>query len=77
MSTKISQGTTENENFKVIGKNPVRHDGVDKVTGRAKYGADINMAGLLHGKILITYVIQIVISGQETVSLLGMVLVLN
>jgi len=52
LSTKISEGTTESKNFKVIGKNPIRHDGVDKVTGRAKYGADINMAGLLHGKIL-------------------------
>jgi CO/xanthine dehydrogenase Mo-binding subunit len=26
--------------FKVIGTRPIRHDGVDKVTGRAKYGAD-------------------------------------
>ena len=26
--------------FKVIGTRPLRHDGVDKVTGRAKYGAD-------------------------------------
>jgi xanthine dehydrogenase molybdenum-binding subunit len=40
------------EQFKVIGTSPVRHDGVDKVTGRAKYGADVQMAGLLHGKIL-------------------------
>ena len=38
--------------FKVVGTNPIRHDGVDKVTGRAKYGADILLAGLLHGKIL-------------------------
>ncbi|MBH51555.1 MAG: oxidoreductase [Chloroflexi bacterium] len=38
--------------YDVVGKRPIRHDGVDKVTGRAKYGADINMAGLLHGKIL-------------------------
>jgi len=38
--------------FKVVGTNPIRHDGVDKVTGRARYGADIIMAGLLHGKIL-------------------------
>ena len=38
--------------FKVIGTRPIRHDGVDKVTGRAKYGADINLAGMLHGKIL-------------------------
>jgi CO/xanthine dehydrogenase Mo-binding subunit len=36
----------------VIGTRPVRHDGVDKVTGRARYGADISMPGLLHGKVL-------------------------
>ncbi len=38
--------------FKVIGTRPIRHDGVDKVTGRALYGADIQPAGLLHGRIL-------------------------
>ena len=38
--------------FQVIGTRPVRHDGVDKVTGRALYGADFQMAGLLHGRIL-------------------------
>ncbi len=38
--------------YKVIGTRPVRHDGVDKVTGRAIYGADVQMAGLLHGRIL-------------------------
>jgi xanthine dehydrogenase molybdenum-binding subunit len=38
--------------FKVIGTRPVRHDGVDKVTGRAKYGADYSFPGMLHGKVL-------------------------
>src|SRR6476659_9344867 len=38
--------------YKVIGTRPVRHDGIDKVTGRAVYGADVQMAGLLHGRIL-------------------------
>lgn len=38
--------------FKVIGTRPIRHDGLDKVTGRALYGADVQMAGLLHGRIL-------------------------
>ena len=38
--------------FKVIGTRPIRHDGVDKVTGRARYGADIALPGLLHGKVL-------------------------
>jgi CO/xanthine dehydrogenase Mo-binding subunit len=39
-------------NYKVIGTRPIRHDGVDKVTGRASYGADVQMAGMLHGRIL-------------------------
>ena len=38
--------------FSVIGTRPVRHDGADKVTGRALYGADFQMAGLLRGFIL-------------------------
>ena len=38
--------------YKVIGTRPIRHDGVDKVTGRAKYGADIRLTGLLYGVVL-------------------------
>jgi len=38
--------------YKVVGTRPIRHDGVDKVTGRAVYGADVRMAGLLYGKVL-------------------------
>jgi len=38
--------------FKVIGTRPIRHDGVDKVTGRAVYGADVFLPGMLHGRIL-------------------------
>jgi len=38
--------------FKVVGTRPIRHDGADKVTGRAKYGADIQLPGLLFGQIL-------------------------
>ncbi len=50
----ITQDTsgTKADKFKVIGTNPIRHDGVDKVTGRARYGADIDLPGLLHGKVL-------------------------
>lgn len=40
------------ESYKVIGTRPVRPDGVEKVTGRARFGADISAAGMLHGKIL-------------------------
>ena len=38
--------------YKVLGTRPIRHDGLDKVTGQAKYGADVNIAGMLYGKIL-------------------------
>jgi xanthine dehydrogenase molybdenum-binding subunit len=38
--------------YKVIGTRPIRHDGVDKVTGRAQYGADVTMPGTLFGKVL-------------------------
>ncbi len=38
--------------YDVVGTRPIRHDGADKVTGRALYGADFVAAGLLHGKIL-------------------------
>src|SRR5437667_9716014 len=40
------------QGFKVIGTRPIRHDGVDKVTGRAKYGADYSFPGMLFGKVL-------------------------
>jgi xanthine dehydrogenase molybdenum-binding subunit len=43
---------TTNGNFRVIGTRPIRHDGVDKVTGRALYGADYSLPGMLHGKVL-------------------------
>jgi CO/xanthine dehydrogenase Mo-binding subunit len=38
--------------FKSVGTRPLRPDGFDKVTGRARYGADFNMAGQLVGRIL-------------------------
>ncbi len=41
-----------NTDYNVVGTRPVRHDGADKVTGRAKYGADFQMSGLLYGQVL-------------------------
>ena len=38
--------------FSIVGKRPIRPDGLDKVTGRAKFGADLSMAGQLVGKVL-------------------------
>ena len=39
-------------NYQWVGKNTPRPDGVDKVTGRARYGDDMIVPGMLHGKIL-------------------------
>src|SRR5712692_7336623 len=41
-----------NKEYKVVGTRPIRHDGAEKVTGRAAYGADVRLPGMLYGKIL-------------------------
>ena len=38
--------------YKIVGTRPIRPDGVDKVTGRAQYGADLNLPNMLYGKVL-------------------------
>src|SRR5262245_20837503 len=38
--------------YRVVGTRPVRHDGVDKVTGRAVYGADVRLPGMLYARVL-------------------------
>jgi CO/xanthine dehydrogenase Mo-binding subunit len=42
---------SEKLELKVVGTRPIRPDGVDKVTGRANFGADMRMAGMLHGRV--------------------------
>ncbi len=37
--------------LKVVGTRPIRPDGVDKVIGRAAFGADMVMPGMLWGRI--------------------------
>jgi CO/xanthine dehydrogenase Mo-binding subunit len=44
--------TYEPKNLKVVGTRPIRHDGADKVTGRANYGADFALPGMLWGRVL-------------------------
>jgi len=43
---------SEPRKWKWIGTRPIRHDGVDKVTGRANFGADRHLPGMLHGRVL-------------------------
>ena len=40
------------QGLKYIGTRPVRPDGLEKVTGRANFGADHAMPGMLHGKVV-------------------------
>ena len=44
--------TFTNQEFKVVGTRPIRPDGLEKVTGRARYGADATAPGQLVGLIL-------------------------
>jgi len=43
---------SDSKKYKVIGTNPIRHDGYDKVTGRAIYGADVKLPGLIWASIV-------------------------
>ncbi|MBM2832828.1 MAG: dehydrogenase, partial [Dehalococcoidia bacterium] len=38
--------------YSVLGKSVPRNDGLDKVTGKTVYSADVHLPGMLHGKIL-------------------------
>jgi len=44
--------TTPSAQFSVIGTRPPRYDAADKVTGRALFGPDIQLPGMLPGKVL-------------------------
>ncbi|GAW34971.1 4-hydroxybenzoyl-CoA reductase subunit alpha [Roseovarius sp. A-2] len=44
--------TKKTREFKVVGTRPDRPDGIDKVTGRARFGADMVAPGMLTGRIL-------------------------
>ena len=48
-STIVTEST---KRFKWVGTRPIRPDGVPKVTGRALYGADLKLPGMIYGKIL-------------------------
>ena len=38
--------------FTVVGHSPRRKDGLDKVTGKAKYAGDVMLPGMLHARLL-------------------------
>ena len=52
MATTGQQASEPRGTYHVLGTRPARHDALDKVTGAARYGADFQLPGMLHGKIL-------------------------
>ncbi|HEY8416897.1 MAG TPA: xanthine dehydrogenase family protein molybdopterin-binding subunit [Limnochordales bacterium] len=56
MSTTVNRAAqaagTHGHAYRVIGTRPVRHDGLDKVTGRARFGADVRLPGMLYGQVV-------------------------
>ena len=46
------QGNGQSKGKGYVGTRALRPDGVDKVTGRAKFGADLNMPNMIVGKVL-------------------------
>jgi len=51
MEATLTDQTESKQSTRVIGTRPVRHDGVDKVTGRAVYGADVILPNMIYGKV--------------------------
>jgi CO/xanthine dehydrogenase Mo-binding subunit len=52
MATILEEsGFIPEKELKIVGTNPVKQDGMDKVTGRANFGADFFLPGMLYGKI--------------------------
>ncbi len=44
--------TESKPRYKYVGTRPVRHDGLEKVTGRARFAADLNLPGQLTGAVV-------------------------
>ena len=50
MATETKEPKRE---YKVVGTRSIRHDGMDKVMGKARFGADIvSLPGMIYGKVL-------------------------
>ena len=52
MTTDTNNIVLSTRDYDTVGKRPIRHDGHDKVTGKAHYGADIRLPGLLYARTL-------------------------
>ena len=52
MTTETDKGLAEPAQYRIVGTRAPRLDGLEKVTGAARFGADIHIPGMLHGKML-------------------------
>ena len=52
MTTETDKSLAEPAQYRVVGTRAPRLDGLEKVTGAARFGADIHITGMLHGKML-------------------------
>ena len=52
LKTETAAPESPAHELKWVGTRPIRPDGVDKVTGRAKFGADLILPGMLVGRVL-------------------------
>ena len=52
MTTETDKGLAEPAQYRIVGTRAPRLDGLEKVTGAARFGADIHITGMLHGKML-------------------------
>ena len=50
--TIAEEAPSAGQGFKSVGTRPIRPDGFDKVTGRARFGADLALPGMLEGAVL-------------------------
>ena len=51
-TTTVDRQAASPQQNRVLDTKPIRHDGLDKVTGEAKRVAATRLDGMLHGKIL-------------------------
>ncbi len=52
MAGSTNNAKDQKRSYQVIGTRPIRHDVTDKVIGRALYGIDIRLPGMLYGAVL-------------------------
>ena len=48
----VAEENRVKQSYKYVGTRPVRHDGLEKVNGKARFAADISKPRMIHGHVL-------------------------